>query len=72
MLADQEAMMVARTPLQGGGEVLARAGELGMTELRQAPRIALATIAFRMRRPLKPRISEMTDASLILASSSVA
>ncbi len=42
MLADQEAMMVARTPLQGGDEVLARAGELGMTERRQPPRIALA------------------------------
>jgi hypothetical protein len=41
VLADQEAMMVARTPLQGGGEVLARAGEPGMAEFGQPSRIAL-------------------------------
>ena len=42
MLADQEAMMVAQASFQRGGEFLARAGELGMAELGQPSRIALA------------------------------
>src|SRR5271166_3235767 len=42
MLTDQEAMMVAQASFQRGGEFLARAGELGMAEFGQPPRVALA------------------------------
>src|SRR5208283_4690679 len=41
MLTDQEAMMVAQASFQRDGELLARAGELGMAELSQPPRVAL-------------------------------
>ena len=42
MLTDQEAMMVAQASFQRSGELLARAGELGMAEFGQPSRIALA------------------------------
>ena len=42
MLTDQKAMMAAQASFQRGGEFLARAGELGMAEFGQPPRVALA------------------------------
>jgi hypothetical protein len=42
VLPNQKAMMVAQTPLQSGGEVPARASELGMAEFRQTQQIVFA------------------------------
>ena len=73
VLSDEKAMMVAQASVQRGDEFLMRTGKPRMTQSGQYSWISFAPHdRFQIRRPLRPRISEMTEVTLMLASSSVA
>ena len=65
MLTDQELMMVAQMSLQRRGEYLARASSLEWpSSARRRGSVSPVTIAFRMRRPLRPRDRGQLDVGL--------
>jgi len=66
-------MMVAQSSLQRGDELLmGHASRGGRSPASTLGSLSPATITLKIRRPQRPKISEMTGVSLMLASSSVA
>ena len=72
VMVDKESMMRCHATVECSGKFGPGTLQTGRSEFGEPHRVRLTrNIAFRMRRPLMPTMSEIADTSLMLASSRV-